>query len=233
MNEATSTPCCPICNSPSVFLIKKKRIFWECPVCTLIFTPQKLCSIYETLHYIRQWKNSSQDFWNKVIATILPLLETHHVPRRILDFGAGSGDFSKTLRSRGFDVTEYEPMRHVKTGSQDYPVLFDCIIALEVIEHIQNLQEVFAMLSRWLAPGGMLFFSTVIIEPSPDPAHKQHQFQNYWYKDDLTHVNFFTVPAIEMLASILGFKATIFMPYYFLFTPRQSGNTPGNSAPSP
>jgi SAM-dependent methyltransferase len=93
---------------------------------------------------------------------------------RILDAGAGEGYFSRLMRQAGYsDVTACDFLEEiwkcpdvpfVKANLNDGIPLgdasFDCIVSIEVIEHVENHSRFVSELVRLLKPGGTLIIST-------------------------------------------------------------------------
>jgi SAM-dependent methyltransferase len=100
------------------------------------------------------------------------LLETvrRYAPARgrILDFGAGNGEFAVPLSKRGLDVTALEPDALLRSkiaeqgvravaGSEELPDgAFDYIYTLNVLEHIEDDLGALEALHSKLRPGGRL-----------------------------------------------------------------------------
>lgn len=93
---------------------------------------------------------------------------------RIVDFGCGSGAFLKALQGKryhslvGIDINPPADVPDIDFIQADFDSLqldipdssVDLIIAIEVIEHIENIGVVMAELSRVLKPGGKIFITT-------------------------------------------------------------------------
>jgi SAM-dependent methyltransferase len=92
---------------------------------------------------------------------------------RVVDLAAGSGYTSRRLKELGFDVVAYDIFTD-QFVPQDIPITkadlnkplaeadesADAILALEVIEHLENPRAFLRELARTLRPGGSLVLST-------------------------------------------------------------------------
>lgn len=100
---------------------------------------------------------------------LLDTVRKHAPPRaRILDFGAGSGQFASPLKAQGLDITAIEPDQllqqrlraqglHVVSGAQELPDgSFDYIYTLNVLEHIDDDAAALRSLHAKLAAKGKL-----------------------------------------------------------------------------
>jgi 2-polyprenyl-3-methyl-5-hydroxy-6-metoxy-1,4-benzoquinol methylase len=97
--------------------------------------------------------------------------------KRYLDYGAGDGSFAEYMLERGFSVATCEPAparramlqarlgrypNYLGTFTQGNMVPFDCVFAIEVIEHVpaENLSAFLMAVSSALVAGGTLILST-------------------------------------------------------------------------
>ena len=100
--------------------------------------------------------------------------------RRILDVGAGSGEFAFLMRELGHDVTGIEPnagyaawcrdelgldVRTAHLGPDLFPpASFDLIRLNHVLEHLNDPVRYLAIIAAWLTPGGRLYVEVPNIE---------------------------------------------------------------------
>jgi 2-polyprenyl-3-methyl-5-hydroxy-6-metoxy-1,4-benzoquinol methylase len=95
----------------------------------------------------------------------------------ILVLGAGAGAFDKRLLSNGYTnitTTELIPENYLVKGTKlvefdlnkDFSSLgkFDCIIALEIIEHLENQFHFIRCVKACLKDGGVFYLSTPNVE---------------------------------------------------------------------
>jgi 2-polyprenyl-3-methyl-5-hydroxy-6-metoxy-1,4-benzoquinol methylase len=206
MYQVEERSACRICNTPSQFFFYDTRVFFKCPVCYLLFTNETANEEDAEKHYKGQWEESGPEFWKKQVDQLLTATEGFGVqPKKILDFGSGSGAITEELRSRGYDVTPLEPMIHGYLKDRSYPDgMFNVIYGVEVIEHILDLCGELKELARVLEPSGAMFFSTILTDSFIDKPGAEEVFSKWFYKDDQTHVSFFCDDSLALLADRVG-----------------------------
>ena len=105
--------------------------------------------------------------------------------KRILELGYGDGIINKYLNTAGFpvEVLEGSPKIISKAKSENpnikvYQALFeefvcndpyDCVLAMHVLEHIDDPVELLIKMKTWLLPGGVI----LIIVPNKNSLHRQ------------------------------------------------------------
>lgn len=93
----------------------------------------------------------------KLLPAIVRILEQYEA-KRILDYGGGGGSLADLLREKGYDAYCFDPFgrQDVSGDAGD----FDCVIAVEVLEHIIEARELWAEISGKLKPGGIFLATT-------------------------------------------------------------------------
>jgi len=82
----------------------------------------------------------------------------------ILDYGCGNGIFLEFLERRGYrKLTGYDP--YVREFSRPPTGQFDCVLANDVIEHVDDPRAMLADCVRHVRPGGLLYVGTADSEP--------------------------------------------------------------------
>jgi hypothetical protein len=134
-------------------------------------------------------------FLNDLVSVVI---KQAPVPGRILDYGSGKNAvLTRLLREKGFDCTAYDPLYRI--GKEALSKTYDTVVLCEVIEHLRDLKKELASIKNTAGKSGKIFIRTQLY-PSLE------NFAGWWYKNDITHVNFFSRQAISKFAAKLGRK---------------------------
>lgn len=208
---------CRICDTQSAIFFGDSRTFYKCPVCGLIFTDEFAGGEEAEKHYKGQWTNADADFWRGQVDGLLGVIGRYrNRVGKVLDFGSGSGDITKEFQARGIDATPLEPMIHGYLKDQSYRHKFDVVVGVEVIEHLPNLLEELKVIDRFLSDDGIMIFTTILTNTFIESANAADVFKAWWYKDDRTHVSFFSNQSIAKLAEICGYGADVYGEQLFV-----------------
>ena len=128
----------------------------------------------------------------------IPLLSRLKPGMHGLDFGCGPGPtLSVMLAERGMVVDDYDPI-----FAADDRLLnrrYDFVTCTEVVEHFRQPAVAWRQLASLVRPGGWLGVMTLL---APGDAES---FSRWWYKNDPTHVSFYTARTLDWLAESMGF----------------------------
>ncbi|WBA11575.1 class I SAM-dependent methyltransferase [Salinivibrio kushneri] len=196
---------CPLCEHTTTHLYHtdKRRAYFQCTDCALVFVdrqtllaPEDEKAIYD-LHQNHPEDQGYQRFLSR-LAT--PLLARLAVPASGLDFGCGPGPvLASMLRDAGHDVACYDPFYAPQTDVLDE--CYDFITCTEAIEHFYWPKAQWHQWLSMLKPGGYLGIMTKLVK-DPDAFSRWH------YKNDLTHVSFFSRHTFQFLAHQAGLAPT-------------------------
>lgn len=188
---------CPLCENQCCqhYWQDKHRDYWQCNICQLVFVPpaQRLSPQLEKTEYDLH-KNSPDDagyirFLNRLAH---PLTEVLSDKGTGLDYGCGPCPVLATLLTRsGHDVRYFDPFYFPdeKVFTQHY----DFISCSEAIEHFFNPGEIWQMWMSLLKNNGWLAIMTKRVID-------RHRFKTWHYKNDPTHVSFFSEETFHWLA---------------------------------
>ncbi|HEY8239831.1 MAG TPA: methyltransferase domain-containing protein [Kiritimatiellia bacterium] len=164
------------------------------------------------------------DIYPKVLSLLPPK------PARVLDVGAGEGYFCKLLKERGYEVEACDYQQelfklpgvpfHKGDFNRSIPLpdnSYDCIVSIEVLEHLENHVQFMREVMRVLKPGGTVILTTPNVLSFPSRWH----FFIYGYTDCaprpldpsldayyMQHINPISVPEILFLLERFGGEMT-------------------------
>ncbi len=196
---------CLLCNSKSRFFqAKEKREYWLCPVCQLIFVPEKyfITEKEEIDHYLKHENSLDnagyvQMFQEKIqiIQKVCPGVQT------ILDYGCGYEPVLQTLLTRaGYAAKGYD--RYFFPES-DFGGTFDLVVSTETFEHFKEPEKEIARLVTLINPRGYLSVMTRQV-PKKNELPCRESFDNWYYKRDPTHIVFYSSNTFTWIADNFG-----------------------------
>ncbi|QWC00765.1 class I SAM-dependent methyltransferase [Mycoplasmatota bacterium] len=185
----------------SYYACTRKRDYYRCPHCDSIQLDQsQLLSVskekmrYDT-HNNDVFDKGYQNFVSPITNYILKNSKMKDVG---LDFGAGPGPvISKILSDHGYQIFQYDP--HYYPNIQLLNNQYDYIVACEVIEHFNQPKKEFTLLKTLLKSQGYWIFMTDLYDDSIE-------FNTWYYKNDETHVIFYTKKTLEFLKETYHFN---------------------------
>lgn len=191
---------CPVCSSQELELFDqdKFRSYQKCLGCKLVYVPRN--NLISTLDEKTRYDSHEIDlgyekYLTKISESILP-----HVSSTLkgLDFGSGKTEFMAQLfKNHGIHVDSFDKYF---LPTEIWDKKFDFIILSEVIEHLREPMIEMEKLKELLNPNGQFFIKTKFL-----PLEKE-DFKNWFYKRDITHIQFFDPESMKYLARRLGFS---------------------------
>jgi SAM-dependent methyltransferase len=197
MNALAKTAC-PLCASSAVeeFHRDKRRSYWRCDVCKLTFVPKAyfLSEVDEKAEYDLHLNSPDDQGYRKFLNRLaLPMQELLPPQSHGLDFGSGPGPtLSVMFEEAGYKMTIYD--KFYADIPERLEQHYDFITATEVVEHLQTPKTSLEQLWQCLKPDGYLGIMTKL-------ARDREAFANWHYKNDLTHVTFFSRETFIWLAA--------------------------------
>jgi SAM-dependent methyltransferase len=192
------TQTCPLCENPNIHIFDhaSHRTYFHCPVCRLIFVDRDdLLTFNEErarydLHQNHLNDPDYRNFLNQLAGPLLNRLDPP--PLKGLDFGSGPGPtLSIMLAEHGYPMRIYDPF--YAPNPQVLQDSYDFITCSEAFEHLYTPRVEWRMLVDLLKPGGWLGIMTLLFDFDDD-------FSSWHYKNDLTHVSFFSKNTFQYLA---------------------------------
>lgn len=171
------------------------RIYHLCTECGLVFVPPEFLlapEVEKRIYDQHQNSPADVDYCHFLAQLYEPMCVRLPAGVRGLDFGSGPEPVLATLLdARGYQMRIYDPYYAPERGVLEQNYNF--ITCSEVIEHIYAPAELLDNLWGCLAPGGLLGIMTSMV---PDVEI----FATWRYKDDPTHVRFYSKRTFEWLA---------------------------------
>lgn len=189
---------CSLCNSDikDKMTDKQGKIYYICHNCELIqldkefhLSNKKEKERYE-LHENTPENKGYTNYLNNIISnSVSPFLKPGD---RVLDFGCGpEKTWAGLLSEKGYNVSTFDP--YYDNNKEWIINSFDGITAIEVFEHIISPAQELGKLSNCLKTGNYLIIRTMLHNNNRDT------FKKWWYKDDPTHVSFYSTVSINYI----------------------------------
>lgn len=170
-----------------------------CSECQLVFVPGEfhLSEQQERAEYDLHQNSPSDVNYRRFLSRLLiPLSLRLSPPASGLDFGCGPGPtLSVMLEEAGHFMSVYD-----KFYADDESVLrqkYGFITCTETIEHLHDPAHVFDKLMSLLEPGAYLGIMTKLVT-------SQDAFLKWHYKNDLTHICFYSQSTCRWIANRYG-----------------------------
>jgi len=206
-NDDTIGLICPLCEGQdySFYYQDNNRVYNQCARCHLVFvSPQYYLSATEERQIYDLHENSADDLgYRQFLSRVMePLIESLSPEALGLDFGSGPEPVLQAmLVEQGFDVQVYDIFY-----AKNEDVLKDkyhFITCTEVVEHLHKPGAVLSSLRAKLKPGGIIALMTKQV------IDKQ-AFSSWHYKNDPTHVCFFSRDTFVWLAASLNMRVAFY-----------------------
>ncbi|MCP3675357.1 MAG: class I SAM-dependent methyltransferase, partial [Gammaproteobacteria bacterium] len=146
--------------------------------------------------------NSNDEGYRKFLARAFdPLKEKISNNAIGLDFGCGPGPtISKMGEELNIRIENYDLYYFNRPELLNRK--YDFVIMTEVIEHIADAASLLQQLDSLLKPNAILAIMTKRVID-------QQRFGNWHYKNDLTHIRFYSIKTFEWLAKKLNWRLEI------------------------
>ncbi len=167
----------------------------QCPRCRLVFVPPgfHLSPEAEQAEYDLHQNSPDDPGYRQFLSRLAdPLLQRLKPNSRGLDFGCGPGPaLASMLKAAGQSMVMYDPF-YVPDASA-LQQRYDFITATEVLEHLRRPGRELTMLWRLLKENGRLAVMTKQVK-------SREAFATWHYKNDPTHISFFSRETFNWLA---------------------------------
>jgi hypothetical protein len=192
---------CPLCTQAGAeFYVEDKfRRYYQCSNCQLVFVPPQffLSPAQEKAEYDLHENSPDDPRYRQFLSRLFEPMNNRLAPNSHgLDFGSGPGPtLSLLFEEAGHRMTIFDPF-YAKDPSV-FLSNYDFITATEVFEHLHFPKREIFRLWNGLTLDGILGIMTKLVS-------SRDAFVNWHYKNDPTHVCFYSRPTFEWLAHQLS-----------------------------
>jgi SAM-dependent methyltransferase len=182
--------------------------YYICKNCKFVFAPD-LCKqpkqFFQTEIYNKDYIVVDPDF-EEVRAlsnsqTLHYQILQYNKHLKHLDYGAGNALMTKLLKQYNYNSKSYEPMEtdiDVSTLGR-----FDLITAIEVFEHVPDVNELMKNLTKLLKYDGIVLFGTLLSDNYIEPFKRL----TWWYAAPRNgHISLFSKKSLQILSSRYNLK---------------------------
>lgn len=191
---------------------------------------EKLPGYYESVDYISH-TDGNQSMFEKMYQFVksialkskLKLINSESKKGRILDIGAGVGDFLSVCKNDGWETIGIEPSDKAKAIAKSKGVSFvnnvselesnsfDIITMWHVLEHVPDLENQISELKRLIKSDG-----TIIIAVPNFKSFDAKHYKEYWAAFDIPiHLWHFSKKAIQKLFAVQNLELQKVLPMKF------------------
>lgn len=194
-------------------------------------TSNELGRYYESEDYISHTDNKRSLFEKayhivkvKALKDKVSILENEYPAKgKLLDIGAGTGDFLLQAKQAGWDTTGIEPNAKAKNSAESKGVTFindtstvgnntfDAVTMWHVLEHVPNVQKQITELNRIVKPNGII----IIAVPNFNSYDAKYYGKHWAAYDVPRHLWHFSKTAIKNLFESQGMKLVKILPMKF------------------
>lgn len=199
---------CSLCGGHTrTFTKSENREYVHCTDCeAVLLLPQFYISPEAEKQRYQYHNNDVEDpAYQEFVSPITSGILKDFTPENTgLDYGCGTGPVvASELRKRDFKIALYD--LYFKPDEAALQKKYDFVICCEVMEHFHEPAMEFQKLSSLLKPGGKLYCKTSLFSNEMD-------FESWYYKNDPTHVFFYTKDSLEWIRKNFGFKKLEIQP---------------------
>lgn len=219
MTDSSKTAICPLCKShASWFCNYFNHVveFFKCNNCSSIFKSSNSYPKWESEK--ARYETHNNDVYDiryqHFVSPITNAVKKHFENTSLgLDYGCGTGPVAAhVLEKQGYNIILYDPFFYPDKSYRSH--VYDYIICCEVMEHFFDPYKEFQKLKSLLKPNSKLYCKTKMIADDV----QVEDFKSWFYKDDPTHVFFYTSKSLDMICRLSNFKTVSFDDNLIIFS---------------
>jgi 2-polyprenyl-3-methyl-5-hydroxy-6-metoxy-1,4-benzoquinol methylase len=201
---------CLLCGELS---LKKTNLLWECLTCGLLFKdPETFMALSEEKsRYLTHNNDVNDSGYLSYLERLFELVSDRK--GKVLDFGCGPTQGLKALVEKrnyqSFEVDSYDPIFFPELNLKKK---YDIVFASECVEHAYHPAKTFELLKKLIKKEGVLALSTAMSDGQ--------NLETWWYKNDPSHVVFFSEKTIKHISTVYHFEIILFKSPHVLLKSR-------------
>ncbi len=204
---------CPLCENNASFFYKENQSYYKCKNCHGIFVDEKHLpdKQREKERYELHDDNADDIGYRKFVSPITLNIKNDFTKEDDgLDFGAGTSQIiTKVMQEKDYNISAYDPYFHPDEKLLDKK--YNYIASCEVIEHFYHPAKEFKLLQSLLKKEAKLYLMT-------DLYDENVEFSSWYYKDDPTHVFFYTKKTFEWIQHRFEFSNLVISKRLVIFS---------------
>jgi hypothetical protein len=179
-----------------------RRTFFRCDECCFSFLHPDLIPDEEAAltRYKQHHNDDNSKGYHQFLSQIIEraLYYAGNV-QTVIDWGSGPNPAaSNIMRNQGLSVFSWDP--YFSAADIPQKAYYDLGICIEAAEHFIQPQKDFSAFFETLKPGAFAVIHTHLA-PKDD-----NEFLRWWYTEDITHVSYYSVRALELLGEMNNAK---------------------------
>jgi len=192
---------CPLCSKEQLshFYTDKKREYQRCHQCRLVFVPKRfhLTSDKEKGYYDLHENDFQDEGYRRFLSRMYNPMSGRIQPHsRGFDFGSGPVPVLASMFAKDGHVMNIYDI-YYSPDPEPLKKTYNFVTSTEVIEHLSSLQDILQSLWAMVEPGGWLGLMTKLVRD-------REAFSTWHYKNDPTHICFFSIDTFKWLAKQWG-----------------------------
>lgn len=193
---------CRLCGSEAQFFYEDTQKYFRCPKCKSVFVAKADLPNQESeIERYELHTTEIDEGYKKFVSPITKsIVNDFSKDAKGLDFGCGrSRVIATVLNEKHYKIENYDPF--FANNPELLKAKYNYISSCEVIEHFYEPHKEFSLLRSLLTQDAKLYLMTDIYDDSID-------FASWYYKNDPTHVFFYTKESLEWIAKEFGINIT-------------------------
>lgn len=211
MSQTNKTVPCPLCHQQATeycSYFKQAEQFYRCLYCRAIFKPSTFFvdDTAEEKRYLTHNNDVEDERYQNFVSPITNVvIKDFSKESKGLDYGCGTGPVAThILKKQDYNIRLYDPYFYPDKAYETET--YDFIICCEVMEHFYQPNQEFKKLNKLLKIKGKLYCKTKMITDN----FSVETFRNWHYKDDPTHVFFYSPKTLNVICEKFGYKSVSF-----------------------